>query len=251
MKENLSATVRQLVEQQGGRLLHLCVCGSRSFGYASPQSDYDVRFIYAFPMDRYFWLESPPEELRLEGADAVGYELGKFLRIAYKNGWNALEMLETPSWYSHECINELRELCRSAFRPERAAHSLYGCALAYLRRLSHLPQSEQGSEVECKLLLGALRTLLAAKYSLEVRKPYPLLMVELVRLMGEPELCRVVAALTESRRLSVPVSAEIIAQARQYGDVLQASLSDICVETQQETSPAALESFYFKIIRRL
>lgn len=244
----LKQQVEQLVAQHGARLLHLCVCGSRAFGYASPQSDYDVRFIYVFPLSRYFSLTPPPEELHLEGADAVGYELGKFLRIAHKNGWNALEMLQAPAWYSHPCVDELRVLCREAFQPERAAHSLQGCALAYLRRLQHLSPEDRGGEKEAKLLLGALRTLLAANYALTQRRPYPLPMAELVQQSGPAELCDIVAQLTACRTECLPPSPELLAAAREYCELLRQPLADVSQSAEGIALFSPMERFYVNLV---
>ena len=246
----LKQQVEQLVAQHGARLLHLCVCGSRAFGYASPQSDYDVRFIYVFPLSRYFSLTPPPEELHLEGADAVGYELGKFLRIAHKNGWNALEMLQAPAWYSHPCVDELRVLCRDAFQPERAAHSLQGCALAYLRRLQHLSPEDRGGEKEAKLLLGALRTLLAANYVLTQRRPYPLPMAELVQQAGPAELCDIVAQLTACRTECLPPSPELLAAAHRHCEQLSLSLSEVSLQGDVPASAERMESFYEEVVKK-
>ena len=245
----LKQQVEQLVEQHGARLLHLCMCGSRAFGYASPQSDYDVRFIYVFPLSRYFSLTPPPEELHLEGADAVGYELGKFLRIAHKNGWNALEMLQAPAWYSHPCVDELRVLCREAFQPERAAHSLQGCALAYLRRLQHLGTEDRGGEKEAKLLLGALRTLLAASYALTQRRPYPLPMAELVQQAGPAELCDIVAQLTACRAQCMEPSPELLAAAHAHCGQLSLSLSEIPLPGGVPAGEERMEKFYVDTVK--
>ncbi len=244
----LRQLVAQLVELHGARLLHLCVCGSRAFGYASPHSDYDVRFIYAFPIARYFALTPPPEELHLEGADAVGYELGKFLRIAHKNGWNALEMLHAPVWYSHPCVEELRALCRAEFKAARAAHSLLGCALAYLRRLKHLSPADACGDKEVKLLLGALRTLLAASFVMEQRCPYPLHMAELVQQVGSPELCDIVAQLTACRAQNLAPQPAILADARAYCEQLRQQLEDVPDVDDAITCSAALEKFYINIV---
>lgn len=248
MSESLKQAVIDLCAEQGAEPLLICVCGSRSFGYAAPHSDYDVRFIYAFPPARYFSLTPPPEELRVEGADAVGYELGKFLRIAHKNGWNALEMLASPLLYSHACVEELRVLCQAALRPERAAHSLRHCAHTYLRHLQHLPTAEQAREKACKLLLGALRVLLAASYVLQHRKMYPLLMAELVRATGTPELCDIVAQLAACRAQGLTPAPELLAAAGKYCEQLEAALPELPPIDDTTPDATAMEAFYMHVV---
>ena len=45
IKEKLS----QIEERENIRILYACESGSRAWGFASPDSDYDVRFIYVCP----------------------------------------------------------------------------------------------------------------------------------------------------------------------------------------------------------
>ena len=58
-----------------------------AWGFASTDSDYDVRFIYIRPRDFYLKLESTRDviEIPIEGAfDINGWDLNKTLRLAYK-----------------------------------------------------------------------------------------------------------------------------------------------------------------------
>ena len=45
IKEKLS----QIEKRENIRILYACESGSRAWGFASPDSDYDVRFIYVRP----------------------------------------------------------------------------------------------------------------------------------------------------------------------------------------------------------
>lgn len=46
MKDTILHKLKELELQQGMGILYACKSGSRAWGFASPDSDYDVRFIY-------------------------------------------------------------------------------------------------------------------------------------------------------------------------------------------------------------
>ena len=48
----------QIEERENIRILYACESGSRAWGFASPDSDYDVRFIYVRPKEFYLKLEN-------------------------------------------------------------------------------------------------------------------------------------------------------------------------------------------------
>ena len=54
IKEKLS----QIEQRENIRILYACESGSRAWGFASPDSDYDVRFVFVRPIEDYlFWQE--------------------------------------------------------------------------------------------------------------------------------------------------------------------------------------------------
>jgi len=67
--------------------------GSRVLGMASPTSDYDVRFIFKYPMRRYLAINRPRDYIRLdaEGYDLVGYDIYKFASLFLKSNMEVLE----------------------------------------------------------------------------------------------------------------------------------------------------------------
>ncbi|MDY4414467.1 MAG: nucleotidyltransferase domain-containing protein [Ruminococcus sp.] len=46
MKQIISDKLNEIEKTQNVRIIHAVESGSRAWGFASPDSDYDVRFIY-------------------------------------------------------------------------------------------------------------------------------------------------------------------------------------------------------------
>jgi predicted nucleotidyltransferase len=53
MRETINQKLAELEQQQNIRILYACESGSRAWGFASPDSDFDVRFIYARELNDY------------------------------------------------------------------------------------------------------------------------------------------------------------------------------------------------------
>ena len=48
----------QIEEQENIRIIYACESGSRAWGFSSPDSDYDVRFIYVRSKEFYLKIEN-------------------------------------------------------------------------------------------------------------------------------------------------------------------------------------------------
>jgi len=96
----------QAVEQtRGVRILFATESGSRAWGFPSPDSDYDVRFVYVHPPDWYLSIDSRRGviELPIEGTlDINGWDLRKALALLVKPNPVLLEWLRSPIIYRAE-----------------------------------------------------------------------------------------------------------------------------------------------------
>lgn len=70
-------------KEKNVRILYACESGSRAWGLASPDSDYDVRFIYAQSADNYLSIE--------ERKDVIEYPVNEVLNIS---GWDIRKALQ-------------------------------------------------------------------------------------------------------------------------------------------------------------
>jgi len=85
-------------------ILYACESGSRAWGFASPDSDYDVRFIYVRPRDWYLSIDLERRrdviERPIEGVlDINGWDLRKALQLMRKSNPPLFEWLHSPLVY--------------------------------------------------------------------------------------------------------------------------------------------------------
>ena len=76
--------------------------GSRAWGFPSPDSDYDCRFIYVRSADQYLspWVPRDVIETPLVGdLDVNGWDLGKALKLMLKGNAVIIEWLKSPIIY--------------------------------------------------------------------------------------------------------------------------------------------------------
>jgi predicted nucleotidyltransferase len=138
--------------------------GSRAWGFPSPDSDYDCRFIYARRLQDYVALYQPRDviELPIEGElDVNGWDLGKALRLMLKGNAVVIEWLTSPFAYggNSQFRDETLALAKTAARPAAVArHYLH---LGERQRRTHFADDRA---VEIKRLFYALRPAMALRW---------------------------------------------------------------------------------------
>lgn len=86
MRKVIVEELKEIEARENVRILHAVESGSRAWGFASPDSDYDVRFIYVRPREFYLKLERT--------RDVLEYHINDLLDI---NGWDLLRIkMEVP-----------------------------------------------------------------------------------------------------------------------------------------------------------
>ena len=86
--ETIIRKLHEIEKTENVRILLAVESGSRAWGFASPDSDYDVRFIYVRPKEDYLRLEKIRDVIELPLDDVLdinGWDLQKALRLLYKS----------------------------------------------------------------------------------------------------------------------------------------------------------------------
>ncbi len=163
MKEQILPALRSIEAEAQVRVLLAVESGSRAWGFASPDSDYDVRFIYVHEPAWYLTVFESRDviEKMLPGElDVSGWDLRKSLRLFSKCNLALNEWLGSPVVYFEASgfRSELRALIPTFFNPTRATHHYRSMAK---QALSNLTSENQ---ISIKKLLYATRALLACRW---------------------------------------------------------------------------------------
>lgn len=168
----------EIEEQESVRIIMAAESGSRAWGFASPDSDYDVRFIYVRNTDDYLRLMPRRDviEWQLDDVyDIDGWDLQKALRLLHDSNPTLHEWCNSPIVYKeNELATPFRELTKQFFLPKKAMfHYVSMAEHAYRQYL-------MGEEVRIKKYFYALRPILAARWVAEKRMAPPMMFDELM-----------------------------------------------------------------------
>jgi predicted nucleotidyltransferase len=178
--ERVRDALARVETEQNVRVLYACESGSRAWGFASQDSDYDVRFLYVHPRDWYLSVEDRRDVVErplTDELDLSGWELRKALRLLRKSNPPLLEWLKSPVVYRHEpqFTREFSELAAGFYSPRRCfAHYLQ---MAFGNWRHYLEGREL---VSLKKYLYVFRPLLACRWIERGLGQVPMLFHELV-----------------------------------------------------------------------
>jgi predicted nucleotidyltransferase len=125
--------VRDIEQRYNVRVLYACESGSRGWGFASPDSDYDVRFLYVHRPEWYLRVEAQRDVIELpidDELDVCGWEWRKALGLLKGANPTLIEWLDSPVVYQEDetVVAELRALIPAWFSPLRARWHYYSMA---------------------------------------------------------------------------------------------------------------------------
>jgi len=163
----MQRVIRDALERIEGegevRVLYAVESGSRAWGFASKDSDWDVRFLYLRRPEWYLSIRRRRDVLEYplaDGLDVSGWDLKKALGLFAKSNPPLLEWLRSPIVYreAFSAAARLRELAGRCFSPRSCMHHYLSMAEGNYR--DYL----QGDPVRLKKYFYVLRPLLACRW---------------------------------------------------------------------------------------
>lgn len=188
IKKSIYDELHRIAADNQIRILYACESGSRGWGLASQDSDYDVRFIFVHPTEWYLSVLPQDDGLDLfsdRSLDICGWDIRKVLRLLMHSNATIYEWIQSPIVYLTDADfhASLWSLSQHFFQPQLCLQHYAGLAMNLHRK--HL-QSQ--SEIPTHRLLHFLRPLLAALWIVETQRIPPMNVKELIQLNNNGHL---------------------------------------------------------------
>ena len=158
IQKEIQDSLDMIEQKHDVRILLAVESGSRAWGFASPDSDYDVRFVFLRRMQDYLRISPLPDVIEWqldEVLDINGWDLMKVLKQADKGNPSVFEWTLSPIVYrTAPQWDNIRETILACFNPKAAFAHYAGLAEATRRKYL------QEKQVKYKKYFYALRPLL-------------------------------------------------------------------------------------------
>ena len=225
MKDLIIEELAQIEREEEVKILHAVESGSRAWGFPSPDSDYDVRFIYVRKPEYYLKLEKTRDVIELPINDILdinGWDLNKTLRLLHSSNPTLFEWMSSPIVYRQtDFIDRLSPILDSYFSCKSGLHHYLSMAEGNYR--DYL----KSDMVKIKKYFYVLRPVLACKWILHKQTKPPMLFSPLMESELEPSLKPVINHLLDIK-MNAPEIKEIpkIEEINNYLDEVMASVHE-------------------------
>ena len=192
MTDKIKQDLAEMAERDNIHLLFACESGSRGWGFESPNSDFDIRFLYVYTADKYLMIDNLKEDysapVTSDNLDFGGWELRKTLRLTRGGNVILFEWLQSPIVYTAQADfqAELWSAIYPYFAPRTALHHYLGIAK------NALETATQTGQIKIKKYFYILRPLLAAMWIAAKNDVPPMNFHALRTLIDEPRLNEII-----------------------------------------------------------
>ena len=187
VNELIMMKIKEIEEKENIKVLHVIESGSRAWGFASPDSDYDVRFIYARNKDFYLRLRETKDYIDWElneVLDINGWDIKKALQHFHKSNATLYEWANSPVVYytTDEWKQIYDAVAMKYFSVKSCMYHYYGTAN------KNYHEYLLDDMVKYKKYFYVLRPILACKWIEEKKCPPPVLFDDLLSSVLEDDM---------------------------------------------------------------
>lgn len=223
MREKIQEQLREIEDREHVKILLAVESGSRAWGFASSDSDYDVRFIYVRRLEDYLKLDVEKDviELPFDGVlDINGWDLQKALRLLHKSNPSLFEWFSSPIVYKKtDFVDKINKLMTKYFSSKKNLYHYISMAEGNYREYL------KGDYVKIKKYFYVLRPVLACRWILDKGTPPPVLFSKLVKEELPIELTDTVNSLLDLKMNSKEIDS--IPKISELNEYLYDSIQDI------------------------
>lgn len=204
IREEILRRIAAAEQEHNVRVLFAVESGSRAWGFASPNSDYDVRFVYVHDPS---WYQAVDLEERrdvieypiVDDIDINGWDVRKALRLYWKSNPAFVEWIQSPLVYVDKSVFRagVLNILDSVYAPEKGIYHYRSMAKTNYR--GYLREEV----VPLKKYFYVLRPLLAARWVHRTGSAAPIEFATLLTLLeGESAVLAAVHRLLALKRNS-------------------------------------------------
>ncbi len=235
MSDRINLELKQVEEEHDVKIIFAVESGSRAWGFPSPDSDYDARFVYAHRRDWYLSLNPGRDVIELpidNELDINGWDIRKAINLMLKPNPVLLEWLSSPIRYIWEEVycTKLIQLCR------KVSHAK-ACTYHYL----HMVQRQEGlmstnsDMVNLKKYFYSIRPALVLRWIREnPESPPPMNLQALMEgVHTSADLDRAIESLLKAKKNTremglgkrIPVIEELLAKEKEWAENVDIAVS--------------------------
>lgn len=183
----IHAVLEQLEHEHNIRILYACELGSRVWGFSSPNSDYDIRFIYVRRPEDYLLIQPKKDTITTfaenNTLDLVGWDLRKVLHELSKSSMAIFEWIHSPTIYRRSDLHADLVLQSSQWFSSIRAEYYY----KNLVKTNVVRYTNNKDAVIWKKYFTVIRLILAAMWIEQYKVPPPYSIDALLTILPEAE----------------------------------------------------------------
>ena len=181
--ETIKQTLQAIEATHNVKILYACETGSRAWGFPSPDSDYDVRFIYRHEHDWYLSLSEQKDTIEfMDGdLDITGWDLRKCLKLLKKSNVPLIERFQSPIiYYADEGFQrQFMALIEAYYSPVASFYHHYSLAVKFWE------EARNKEEVKLKAWFYLVRSLLSCNWIVRDKAVLPMHLEGLMKYVDE------------------------------------------------------------------